>query len=224
MNTSFTKDTILCHLKELDRKDPGRSLFGANGHHYRLSPPLQISEIHKVEKRHRITLPEDYKYFITEIGNGGAGPYYGVFPFGEQDDVRDFCKWEDGCLVGDLAKPFPHNNAWNLPESFWRNMPDPGPETPLEEEDQMMEAWDKELERNYWHPEIMNGAIPICHIGCARREWLVVNGHQKGYVWGDDRADNTGIFPVCDDKGKRLTFSDWYLGWLTNPQKAMGIK
>ena len=48
-----------------------------------------------------------------------------------------------------------------------------------------MEAWDRELEAHYWDPAIMNGAIPICHKGCALRQWLVIHGEQRGFVWDD---------------------------------------
>jgi len=83
------------------------------------------------------------------------------------------------------SRPFPHVIAWNLPESFWEQEPDPPPGLPVDEEDMLWEAGDEELEKHYWNPAIMNGAIPICHRGCALRQWLVVNGEQKGYVWND---------------------------------------
>jgi hypothetical protein len=45
-------------------------------------------------------MPEDYWPFITEIGNGCAGPWYGVLPFGKDDDDRE--RASSG-LVGDLS-------------------------------------------------------------------------------------------------------------------------
>ena len=112
MSKIIDKSTILQRLAELDRKDRRRRVFGANGHDYKLNPPLPISVIEAFEERHRVSLPEGYRRFLTEIGNGGAGPSYGVLPFGKDDDGRD---WEGGGLVGDPSKPFPHMSAWNLP-------------------------------------------------------------------------------------------------------------
>jgi hypothetical protein len=217
MQKSIDKLTVLQRLDELRRRDPERNLFGANGHGYKLRPPLPVSEIESVEKRYSVSLPDDYKNFITQIGNGGAGPYYGLFPFGQHDNSDHFCKWEDGGMVGDLSRPFPHATEWNLPDSFWQKLPNPPPDISLQEEDKLMEAWDRELEHHYWKPAIMNGAIPICHLGCALRQWLVVNGDQRGFVWNDFRADYRGLSPVRDKGGKDMTFTDWYMAWLEKP-------
>lgn len=70
------------------------------------------------------------------------------------------------------------------------------------------------MEAHYWNPAIMDGAIPICHKGCALRQWLVINGPQKGFVWDDLRADDAGIAPVLGESGGPVTFADWYRGWL----------
>ncbi len=216
MNAQFGRPGILWLLKELDRADPKRKVFGSVGHQYKLRPPVPGSVIEAFEQAHGVELPEDYKCFITEIGDGGAGPSYGVFPFGQHDDGHDHRAWEGGYLVGDFSKPFPHLTDWNLPDSFWANQPDLVEEMPIEEQDRLMEAWDKVMEENYWNPAAVNGAIPICHRGCALRQWLIINGEQKGYVWNDDRVDNKGLYPVRDEAGKRVTFSGWYMSWLND--------
>lgn len=33
-----------------------------------------------MEKEWNISLPEDYKLFLTQVGNGGMGPFYGLLP------------------------------------------------------------------------------------------------------------------------------------------------
>src|SRR4051794_12354995 len=121
MHVTLDQTTVLQKLADLDRRDRRRCVFGASSHQYRLNPPLPVAVIQAFEVRHRVRLPEDYRLFITEIGNGGAGPYCGLLPFGKDDDDRD---WEGGGLVGDLSKPFPHTTAWNLPEAFWGVEPD----------------------------------------------------------------------------------------------------
>jgi hypothetical protein len=218
----FDRRDIVALLNELDRWDPKRKLFGSNGHQYKLRPPLPGSVIEAFERQYGVALPQDYRYFITVIGDGGAGPFYGVFPFGQHDDCHDYCAWDRGHLVGDFSKPFPHVTDWNLPASFWDNEPDLSPETPVEVQDKLMEAWDKELEEKYWNPSLVNGAIPICHLGCAQRHWLVINGEQRGYVWDDDRSDNKGLHPVRDEPGSQMTFSDWYMSWLYQASRTVG--
>lgn len=211
MSESFDKPTITRLLSELERKDCHRSVFGSVAHDYKVEPPISLSIIEEFEARHGIRLPDDYRCFITEIGNGGAGPYYGLFPFGQQDDELS---WKEGDLIGDVAQPFPHVEAWNLPVSFWDQEPDITSDTPPEEEDRLWEAWDKVEQEHYWNPAIMNGAIPICHLGCALRQWLVVNGDQRGFIWNDYRADHRGISPLRNESGRQVTFSDWYMSWL----------
>jgi len=82
MPETFDKQTVLRHLGDLDRRDPRRRIFGAEVHQYRLNPPLPVAVIEAFEGRHGLSLPKDYRHFMTEIGDGGAGPYYGVLPFG----------------------------------------------------------------------------------------------------------------------------------------------
>ncbi len=62
-----------------------------------------------------------------------------------------------------------------------------------------------------------SGCIPICHHGCALRDWLVVTGPEAGHVWHDASADNLGIAPVSRPGRARTTFADWYLDWLREP-------
>ena len=48
------------------------------------------------------------------IGNVGAGPFYGVFPFGSMDDNFDMRQWrENDGFVGTLSKPFSFQDEWN---------------------------------------------------------------------------------------------------------------
>jgi hypothetical protein len=66
-------------LSQLRRRDPELKLFGASTHRYTLNPPLGVDEIERFEQDAGVKLPEEYRNFLTRIGNGGAGPYYGLF-------------------------------------------------------------------------------------------------------------------------------------------------
>jgi len=82
MSQPFNEEAVLRLLGDLNRRDPRRRVFGAGVHQYKPNPPLPVSVIGAFEERHGVSLPEDYRHFTTGIGNGGAGPYYGVLPFG----------------------------------------------------------------------------------------------------------------------------------------------
>jgi hypothetical protein len=211
----------LTSLKTLARNDRKLSQFGASEHQYRLNPPVPLDVVVSFEFRRKTSLPEDYRAFITNIGDGGAGPFYGLFRFGEHDHGHSHCTWEDGSLIGDLSKPFVHEVAWNASEDLWAKRPDLPPEMPYEQQDRLMEAWDRELNLCYWSPSVMNGAIPICHLGCALRQWLVLNGSQRGTIWCDYRVDERGLFPLLTERGDRVTFDDWYGTWLRDPAHGM---
>jgi len=193
---------------ELVRRKTGISrVFGANSHHFRLNLPLTEARVTAFETMHGISLPQDYRLFLLLVGNGGAGPYYGLFRLGEMDDGFDFAPWEEGVIVGKLAAPFPHRAAWNDLTGE--------PDDRLAEEDE--EAHERLLnafEDRYWDSASVNGAIPICHVGCALRQWLVVTGPEAGNVWFDRRADRGGLFPLVGSHGERVTFLRWYRDWL----------
>lgn len=78
------------------------------------------------------------------------------------------------------------------------------------------------LEVCYWNPAIMDGAIPICHLGCALRQWLVIHGERRGFVWNDFRADYRGLSPVLGGAGEAVSFTDWYMGWLDDSLTKAG--
>ncbi|HJT30988.1 MAG TPA: SMI1/KNR4 family protein [Pirellulales bacterium] len=214
MPESFDKPTITRLLSKLRREDRQRLVFGSAMHDYKLNPPTPVLTIEEFEARHGITLPADYRLFITQIGNGGAGPYHGLFPFGELEEGLSWEKQGDG--IGDVSQPFRHVGAWNLPASFWDQQPHIPPDLSLEEEERLWAAWDKIDLDQYFNPAIMNGAIPICHLGWGLRQWLVVNGEQKGFLWDDFRAERGGIRPLREESGRPMTFSAWSMTWLDN--------
>jgi hypothetical protein len=193
-------------LSELQRQNEGQS------QDFRLHAPLAESEVLTFERAYDVTLPPDYREFLIKIGNGGAGPFYGFFPLGFADNDFEIERWhENGYIVGDLSKPFPFTEGWNdltgKPDDDLAELIT-GPEET--EYDRQAEAFEKV----YWRSELLNGAIPICHMGCALRIYLVVTGPEAGYLWEDRRAEYGGIKPLKLRDGSRATFGSWYTEWL----------
>jgi hypothetical protein len=152
---------------------------------YHLNPPLSEQTVLQFEKEHKIQLPHDYRAFLIQLGNGGAGPAYGVFKLGEAVIAWDSQPFDEiESFVGDLSVPFPHAGPWN----------------------------DHSDDAVYLGP--IDGAVPVCDIGCGSRFWLVVTGPESGNIWCDQRADYAGLTPMAGNGTPRLSFLHWYLNWL----------
>jgi SMI1 / KNR4 family (SUKH-1) len=171
-------------------RDMQRPVFGADVHGFRLNPPVPEADVVAFENSHNTSLPHDFRQFLTEVGNGGAGPFYGVFPLGRMDDNFGLRTWhENDGFVGVLSEPFPLRDEWNDTSS------QPSAELANRDESEYWKQMDM-FQSKYWRSSLVNGAIPICHEGCALRIWLVLTGPQAGYLWEDRRAEYAGLKPL----------------------------
>ncbi len=97
---------LVADLAKLDRR---RVAFGAGRYNYRFPAPLSVEQVEAFERRYEIALPIAYRRFITELGNGGPGPYYGVTPL--------------GLNAPQLLEPFPYAEATEFddetPDELW---------------------------------------------------------------------------------------------------------
>ncbi len=174
-------------LQQLRKLDQSFSCFGAESHRYQLEPTASMTMVQQFEREHRVRLPTEYVDFLTKLGNGGAGPCYGLFPLGNFSDVE----------IGDLASPFPHTVHWN---PYPQSESDP--------------AAYQACENEYFEPKWISGALPICHQGCGYYDLLVVAGPEYGNIWTDGRVSDQGIAPASSANNRRLGFLDWYNDWL----------
>jgi hypothetical protein len=202
-------------IEALRQRDAAFELFGALRHRYEFNPRLSELKVAEFEGRYGIRLPEAYRHFLLNVGDGGAGPSYGVFKLGKMDDDYGEKEWKEGQFVGSLRDCWPHRQAWNLPEEAL-TIPDGL-------SDEATEMAMDEVNERYWDVSLVAGALPICHHGCAYRDWLVVTGPEAGQVWSDERVDDKGLWPYERADGKRLTFAQWYLDWLDGALRRFGL-
>lgn len=184
---------IRSKLNQLKANDPAHLLFGASKHRYSLGHTITEAETATFENRHAIDLPPGYRRFLLELGNGGAGPYYGLETL--QDSLYADLDYKIGLI--DPAKEFPFTAAWNIDFS---------------DKD---EAEYTRLEDEYFDSKYSDGLLRLANFGCGVSINLVVNGREYGNIWVDDRCNDGGIYPeVQFTKGERIDFLTWYERWL----------
>jgi hypothetical protein len=171
MKTSERMAEIAAKLNELVAKDAEKKTFGARrGHEYQMNPPLPMSELQAFERQFGMKLPQDYADFLTQLGNGGIGPGYGLLSLAEA--VKDP---EQRCREF-LATPFPHTEYFN-PYDVDEATPD----------------------NECFFDQHICGSIALSHHGCGYFDRLVITGPQAGQVWIDSRVSDQGIEPTGRD-------------------------
>jgi hypothetical protein len=204
-------------LREADRK---LAVFGAKGHEYKLRPCLDGAKVEEFERRYSLRLPDDYRRFLIQLGNGGAGPYYGIYGLDELYEIREDY-WND------LSKPFPYRHQWQGPPDLLKAI------KAAEVDESGNEDRRGELIDQYWCQASRAGSINICEYGCNLRFLLIVNGPEFGRIWFDATPDLAGYSPVAvnwaapvegyakwcitdedTSEESRVGFAEWYHCWL----------
>jgi hypothetical protein len=198
--------TIVRTLAGIKEHDLDFTVFGSEAHKYGLRPCLSEQEVQEFESKHNVRLPEEYRGFLLTVGNGGAGPCYGLFSL--------------GVVVGnsskDLASPFPHRDRWNPADEFFRAHPN-------RFENSSSKSACREFESEYCSTRQIQGSVPISHQGCGYMDLLVVSGPARGQIWTDDRVADGGINPLLTADGNRMNFLDWYSNWLDESLQTLGL-
>lgn len=197
-----TIDRIKSKLIELRQKDRELKTFGSESHQYNLGPRKSEVELAAFEQRYGIALPKGYRKFLLEIGDGGAGPYYGL---GRLEYALSI-EMDSPMVELDPSKPFPHTEAWNM--SFDEAADD--------------EEYFRQRDEIYYNDQWINGVLRIAHFGCGVFMNLVVKGPEYGHVWVDDRGSDQGIYPDQYFGNKeRLDFLTWYELWLDQSMQKL---
>jgi hypothetical protein len=193
-------------LKELDKNC---EVFGSDLHKYTLNSCLSLAEVSNVESKCNIILPDDYREFLLELGNGGAGPGYGLLEINIEKLIVDASQ------CNSLSQPFLLTKEWN-------NLDLP-------------QVSDGSGVNTYFDPKFIHGTIAIAHYGCGIQARLIITGEERGNIWIDDRTNEAGIYPLTthyaaffhddpdieadlyesvEEVKEALTFGEWYSDWL----------
>lgn len=138
------------------------SLFGAERHLYCTNRCIEADQLNLYEEKMGINLPEEYKFFLKNIGNGGAGPFYGIFPLE---------KSANSIRPGSLLRVSPLSP--NISDSELDYLVD------LHQEDK-----DEEF-------SIFDGILRIGNQGCGTCTYLVLSGEFSGRVINLDEFEFT---------------------------------
>jgi hypothetical protein len=210
-------------VRSLAEADPRPKVFGADDHGFRLARVLSAEELADLESLVGARLPEEYRDFLLQVGAGGAGPAYGVYPV--ERGERGWQWTGDWAALADearLAEPFPVAGPDpEVMEVLLGQCPQEEDFADVAEFDSAYEAWDERWAEVMWDPDRTVGAVVLCDLGCGRRQWLVVSGSEAGRIWSDDRIDGVGLAPLLDEAGRPVTFARWYLDWLDRAEQQV---
>ncbi len=210
MQTDIELSEQILRIKEkfskLKSLDKNLKTFGSRLHKFDLNEPLDLETISAFEEKHQIKLPLEYSIFLQQIGNGGAGPAYGLAKL-ENSLFADMDYPKEENLVNP-ALPFPHTE----PQFMM-----------TEDEDEDEEFDEDEIDEKWNEPQHNYGVLRLCNLGCGIFTSLVVNGKEYGNMWIDDRSSEAGIYPYCktNDFSERSGFLDWYETWLDQSTKML---
>lgn len=150
----------------------------------KLCPVMSEEEIIDFEQAHRIELPNEYRLFISKIGNGGKGPpHYGLVPLGNLPHDMDEMQKIFYSKYMRIGKPFPFTKSW-----IW--------------EDGL-----NSVEGN--HEDLSNGNLFLGTDGCGIYWYLIVTGKDRGIPW---MICGEGAHPVCPKRDFLQWYEDWLDG------------
>ncbi|MBZ4318230.1 SMI1/KNR4 family protein [Streptomyces huiliensis] len=186
-------------------------VFGAvwldGGHRFELAPPLTEAELARAEERLNVALPADYRSFLLEVAASGAGPEYGVMPLSPL-----LTGPRAGETSGVTSRPFRPGAVQELLDEHEENEPRRAAYPDDETYARDRAAWDARWDA--LDAELTWGTLRLGHQGCGYYSLLVVTGEERGLMWEDVRAVGEGLVPLQRRGAERLTFAEWYLGWL----------
>ncbi|OWA37259.1 hypothetical protein B9G55_04115 [Saccharibacillus sp. O16] len=169
MKKQVQLDRIVWKLKMAAQRDEALKEFGATRHGYRMNAALDAEEIAGFEAEVGVTLPEEFSEFLQVVGNGGAGPYYGISPLQagkHAETLKSVC----------ILSPDMPQWRWNELTAFLEG-------TGLSQEEK-----DRQLS------ELYGGLLEIGTMGWTFEMRLVLTGPYRGRIVYIDRTHQIPFF------------------------------
>ena len=199
----FRRKEVERILEQARRMDPQLKMFGVADHQYRLGSPVDLAFVRTIEEAYHFRFPEDYVQFITEVGDGGAGPGYGLYPFGyyctEVESTKE-AKAREIYLrgLGRELKLLPIESEW------------------LEDFCISKDEYEKNPEKYFqggkgsvkWENDTPYGFFHLGTYGCWRDFGLITAGERYGQVF---IRDTEGAFEL-----EARNFQEFYQDWLNS--------
>lgn len=170
---------------------------------YEMRAPIGAAALMQLELAEGIELPGGYRDFLLTVGNGGAGPGYGLFSFEQALAER-------GEGIYSLADPFePPTSCRN-----WVGLRAPGM-LPIYHDGcafyggLVVSGPDRGTVWSY--VEVAPGWIPCCHDG------YVGTDGEPFTMTGNDHADYEALYDALllpENRARRQSFLERYLAWL----------
>ncbi|KAF2508593.1 SMI1/KNR4 family protein [Flavobacterium zhairuonense] len=187
--------------KEIDKDF---EVFAADSHEYFVGETISPAVILQFENEYSVSLPECYKAFLINIGNGGkshrksaAGPGYGIFPFGTNLEEFVYSNPEKFLKQDCIIYP-------EMSDDFWKEL-----NKKIDED-----VSDKDFENELG--KIFGGILPLGTEGCTYYYGLILNGEFKGRVVNIDIDRRKPFFAF------ESSFLDWYERWLDEITEGKG--
>ena len=200
----FRREEVERILEQARRIDPRLEMFGASNHQYRLGLPVDLTFVRSIEEEYHFQFPEDYVQFITEVGDGGAGPGYGLYPFGyystEAESTKE-TKTREIYLhgLGRELQLLPVDPEWLKNFCISKEDYKKNPEKYFQGSRGSFD----------WHNDVLYGPYGFFHLGtygCWRNFGLITAGERRGQVF---IHDTEGAFEL-----EASSFQAFYQDWL----------
>jgi hypothetical protein len=203
---------------------------GAVGLHSRFEPTLTAGEIAEVEAQYGITLPEEYRLFLAEVGAGGPGPALKLTTL-SRIDGRWGWVWDtvghDYPWLLDPSGAFVEDDEWiDVQRQALRAV---GHEPTIRDDEydywhDYQAAFGEYRAGELWELHRGQGAVHISDNGCGATSYLIVVGPRRGELRFRDCGFNTAYEPEETIDGHRYDFYTWYMAWLEQHEARVGIR